>query len=239
MKLSTIRNALIKQTLIVVVILAIVAAPVLYIDSLYEEYQRKTNDIKAQGDKIASDVTTLRTQYENANKSLSSYEGIKEKQETKMLTVSKVYLRDVITNSRKKYYFGNDSFDISMTDVKPREGEKYKLSKVFAESSDVTIKLSATSDGDIFSLVKDLQDSFSAIKFSSLHLSMDKELDNNALVAIKDSGFSALINADISFTWSGLQYIKAEDIADPLIENNKDDNSPANMQRKIRLRAPR
>jgi hypothetical protein len=208
MKISTIRNALIKQTLVVIVILAVIFAPVFYVDSLHDEYEKGIVDIKAKVDSVAAEANSLLAQYEAAHKGITAYNEIKQKQDQKLLTVSKVSLRDIIVGIRKKYNF--DNFEADMSDVRSR-GAQYKLSSLFAESSDVTLKFNASSDIDVFLLIQSLQNSFPLVKISSISLSLVKGLDSQALLQIKNAGLAPLVNAEIKFIWSGLRNVKTDD----------------------------
>jgi len=232
MKIGTIRKALLKQTVVVIVVLAIVSAPVFYVDYMYDDYLAKGKNIETEGNAIASKVSILLSEYENANSKLSDYNLVKEKQEQKMLTVSKSILRDVVAAIRKKYSF--DKFDVEMSDVKPKVGGQYNKPQFFAEESNVTVKLNSMSDEDVFFLIQSFQNAFSSIKFTSVKISRDHDLDKNSLLAIRNSCFSPLVSADIAFTWSGLQSVKKDD-AVPLMEE-KDDK---NQERRVRVRLDR
>jgi len=224
MKLATVRNALIKQTIIVGAVIAVVVAPVLYLDSMSTNYDAEIQKNQAQSDAISKELITLLSQSDNANGQILAYNEIKQKQDKKLLTISKTTLRDAILLARKKYKFEN--FDVDMGAIKTREGEKYKLATVFTETSDINIKLSASSDLDVFALMRSLQESFSTIRFTKLKLTLAKDLDNTALLAIRNTGFAPLVNGEIVFTWSGIKNVK-NDEPEPSAKKEEKPTEPA------------
>ena len=106
-----------------------------------------------------------------------------------------------------------------MGDVKPRDGEKYNLKTILAEAITVTIKMDAISDLDVFLIIQSLKNAFPVVHFSSMKLTLAKDLDNNSLLEIKKTGFSSLVKGEFSFIWSGLKDVKTED-AQSLLDKN-------------------
>lgn len=210
MKLSTLRIALIKQTIVVVIIIALVSAPVFYADYKNEDYNKQNQELQAQTDLIVKDAAELLSQYSNATSNLDFYNEIEKKKKENILSVNKIILRDAVFNIRKKYNFG--VFDVVMSDIKPSENATYKLSNVFVEYSTVNIKFSATTDIDVFSMMQELQKSFSSIKFNSMKMNISKDFSDAALFDIKNSCFSPLVNGELSFIWSGLQNVKTDGV---------------------------
>lgn len=210
MKISTVKSSLIKQSIILLVALSVVAAPVFYIDYLCDVYAEKIKRTNAENNGLANELTQLTTQANNANSWLVSYSDIIKKYSDKKLSVNKNVLRDNIVELRKKYKFG--SFDANISSIKQKEGDKYKTkSKIFAEDGDVSIKLAALSDVDVFLLIQSLKANFTAIRFTKFNLSLAaKELDSSVLLSIRNSGFTPIVNADITFTWSGLQNLDVD-----------------------------
>ena len=211
MKFSTIRNALIKQTIVVIIVLGAVIAPVIYANSLNEEYDQKIISLKSEADTIAKNVSDLFREYNDATNMMMTYSDIQQKRENKMLTVNKLALRDVIVGTRSKYAFAN--LDVNMGEVKPREGGQSKLTTVMIEESPITINFNAMSDVDIFGLVEALQTAFVGFNFTHMKLTLLKEVDNTVLLSIQQSGFEPLVNAKIDLVWAGLQAVKA--VSDP------------------------
>jgi hypothetical protein len=235
MKLATIKKALIKQTIVVVFSIALVSAPAFYANYLYEDYATQSKNVESQGNIVAAEVATLLAQFESANSDLNAYNEIEQKKTNNMLNISKALLRDTIAEVRKTYNFAD--FDVNMSDVKAKVGDKYKLETVFAEDSNVTIKFSAMSDADAFFLMQSIQNSFSAVKLTSIKLSIDKSLDASALLEIKNACFSSLVKGEIAFTWSDLQNVKKDD-TEALTRKAKgsEQNAIQEPQRRIRLR---
>lgn len=239
MKISTIRNALIKQTIIVVVILGVFSGIVLYVDSFDEECDQNIKKLESQTDGIVKQVADLSLEYNKVMGYIATYNEIKQKQDNKMLTVNKFALRDSIIRARSKYYV--DNLDVKMDEIKPIVGDKYKRTTAFIESSNITINLSGLSDLDILGIVKVLQKSFSGIKFTSLKFSLAKDLDNTALIAVKDTGFSPIVNGKLTFTLFGLRNVNSAD-NDLLNDVDKgvsqDSGRDNNSNKRIRLRRP-
>ncbi len=203
MKINVMMREFTKQTAIVIAVLSVVGGLVYYILSLDEEYNGKIQNIKAQSSKISSDANALIKQYSEVTNGMSLYNEIKQKRENNMLTVSKLSLRDAVAAARNKLAISN--IDVEMGEIKAIAEPNYKLTTVFAESSVVTIKLSAVTDLDIMSFVSHLQDSFSALKFNDIKINKVKDLDGSSLTEIKKTGFSPLVGATINFTWYGMQ----------------------------------
>ncbi len=239
MKISTIRNALIKQTIVVVVILGVFSGIVLYVDSFNEECDRNINQLVSQTDGIVRQVADLSLEYNKVMGYTATYNEIKQKQDNKMLTVNKLALRDAIVKARSQYHV--DNLDVKMEEIKPLVADKYKRTTAFIESSNTTINLSGLSDLDILGIVKVLQKSFLGIRFTSLKFSLAKDLDNTALIAVKDTGFSPIVNSKLTFTLFGLRNVNSTD--NDLL-NEVDKVAPQNSGRgnnnnkRIRLRRP-
>lgn len=242
MKISTIRNAFIKQTMIVVGIIGVFVAIVWYVDSMNEESDAEINKLKMETDGIVKQVADLTLEYNKVTADMDTYNEIKKKQEDRMLMVNKRELRDVISGSRTKYF--TDDLDVKMGEIKPLTGDKYKTPTVFIESSNTTISLNALSDLDILGLVKVLSESFSGIKFTSLKISMAKPVDNASLISIKDTGFTPMVNGKMDFILFGLRNVNQND--NELLNDTGGDsqqqgpagNQNPNNRRMIRLRRP-
>lgn len=209
MKVSTIRNALIRQTIIVSVIVGVIGGGLWYVSSLDTECDANIGKLKQEADDITKQADSLAAEYSKVTSTMKVYKEIKQKQDNKMLSVNKLVLRDVIAGYRNKTYF--DSPDVKMDEIKSLEGEKYKRSTAFIESSVVTINMKAISDVDVLGLIRTLEKSFSSIKFTSLHFLSEKHVDNAALIAIKDTGFVPMVSAKITFTLFGLRNINSAD----------------------------
>jgi hypothetical protein len=206
MKISTIKKNLIKQSAIVVVIVGLAGGILWFLDSLDGECDMDINRLKAQTNDLSNQVLNLTTEYSKVESYADIYKEIEKNQRDKKLTVDKTILRNVIAGARNKYYL--DSLDVKMGEIKPYDGDKYKRESVFIESSDVTINLNTLSDLDIFGLVRALETSFSGVKFTSFNMSSVKNLDNAALITIKDSGFTPIVSGKIAFKLFGLHNIK-------------------------------
>lgn len=237
MRISTIRNVLIKQTAIALALVGVFIGIVLYVDSFNEECDRKINQLKAESDGIIRQVAELSSNYNKVISDMSIYNDIKKKEDNKMLMVSKVALRDAIAGARNKYYL--DGLDVKMEAIKQPIGDKYKKNTSFIESSDTTINLNALSDLDILGLVKTLDTSFLGIKYTSLKLSLPKDLDNAALISIKDTGFAPIVTGKLTFTLLGLRNVNGPD--NDLNDESKgvlDTDVDADGKKRIRLRLP-
>lgn len=241
MKISTIKKAFIKQSIVVSVIVGVIGGILWYVDSLDGECDQDISNLNRQTNNIRMQVVNLSTEYNKATGYLDLYEEIKKNQDNKMLTVNKMTLRDVIAGVRSKYYL--DSLDVKMGEIKPYAGDKYKRETGFIESSDITVNLNALSDLDVFGLMQTLQTSFSGVKFTSLKISSVKDLDNTALVTIKDTGFTPIISGKIVFRLFGLHNIKEDekdllsDSEGALQQNSGKNNSTGDDgSRRIRLR---
>lgn len=202
MRISTVRKALVKQSIVVVVLLCLVGGGLWYVDSLDSECDENISKLKSQADAIAKQVVDLTAELDKAIGYTAVYDEIKLKRESNMLTISKAVLRDVIAGTRSKYY--SDDLDVKMDEVKPHVGDKYKRDAVFIESSGVNISLNSLSDLDVLWLVQTLQESFLGMKMTSLKLSTVRRLDSAALIAIKDNGFLPIVKGEISFRLFGL-----------------------------------
>lgn len=209
MKISDIRKTLIKQTIIALVIVGVFIGALFYLDSYNEEFDKNISTLKSQADGIMRQVASLSLEYSEVVGNMAVYNDIKKKQDEKKLMVSKLALRDAIAHAREKYHL--DALDVKMDEVRELAGNKYKRNAVFMESSNTTINLSGLTDLDILWLMKYLSQTFLGIKFTSLKLSAGVDVDNAALISIKDSGFSPIANAKITFTLFGLRSVNSDD----------------------------
>jgi hypothetical protein len=239
MKISTIRNTLIKQTIVAFVIVGIFIGIVMYVDTFNEECDRNISRLKSESDNIITKVADLSLEYHKVLDYMPTYNEIKQKQGNKLLMVNKLALRDAIAGVRTKYYL--DNLDVKMDEIKPLTGDKYKRSTSFIEASNVTIGLNGLTDLDIFGLVKILAESFPGLKFNSIKVSLEKSLDNNALIAVKDTGFSPIVNAKLAFTLFGLRDVNSpnnELIDDPSKDSPQNYGADNNGKKRIRIRRP-
>lgn len=209
MKISVIRNTLIKQTIIALGIVGVFVGVVMYLDSFDEEYDRNINMLKSQSDGIMQQVNNLSLEYSKVVNNMVMYGEIKQKQEGKLLMVSKAALRDAIAGAREKYYI--DNLDVKMDEIKALSGDKYKRPTAFIESSNTTINLNGLTDLEIFGLIKTLQQTFLGIKFTYFKFGLGTNFDNATLVAIKDTGSVPIVNTNIKFTLFGLRSVAADD----------------------------
>jgi len=237
MKIPAIRKAFIKQTVIVIGVLAVFAGLVWYIDSFNDEFDKDISQLNNETSTLARKVVDLNLQYSKVTSNMILYNDIRRKQENKMLMINKPALRDAIANSRNKYYF--DGIDVKMGEIKPLAGDKYKTNTTFIEASNTSITIHALTDLDVLGLIEVLQNSFSGIKFTSLKITAEKSIDNAALIAVKDTGFSPIVNARMNFTLFGLRNVNASD--NELLNDGSGAQTPAtvpggNMTRNKRIR---
>ncbi len=209
MKINTIRKSFIKQTVIVVGVLAVFASLVWYVDSFNEEFDKDINQLNTETNTLAKNVADLTVQYSKVTSNMALYNDIRRKQENKMLMINKLALRDAITSSRSRYFF--DDIDVKMGEIKPLAGDKYKTSTTFIEASNTSISINALSDLGALGLVEVLQNSFSGIKFTSLKLTQSKPIDSASLIAVKDTGFAPIVSVKMNFTLFGLRNVNATD----------------------------
>lgn len=209
MKISDIKNILIKQTIIALLIIGVFVGAVLYLDSFNEDYDREINMLKSETDGIMQKVANLSLEYTKVVGNMAIYNDIKQKQDEKMLEISKIALRDSIAGTRDNYYI--DNFDVKMDEIKPLTSDKYKRNTAFIEASNTTISVNGLTDVDILGLVKTLKQTFLGIKFTSLKLSLGTAVDNAVLISIKDSGFVPIINSKMTFTLFGLRNVTKDD----------------------------
>lgn len=231
MKISTIRKAFIKQSLIILGIITVVSSVVFYVDMIDGEYIQNSVNQKAQADLIAKQVADLSTEYAGVNSSTDIYNEINLKKEKKMLTVSKQLLKDTITSVKDKYYF--DNVKVKMDELKTRSEDKFKKEKIVVESSNVNIELDSLSDIDVFGLIDSIQSSFSSARLLNLKLTA-KDINSVNLLAIKEKGFLPLVSAKITLSLSGFREINDKSI-EPLLEETDKQNKP-NFEPRIRLR---
>jgi len=239
MKVPAIKKAFIKQTAIVIGVLAVFASLVWYVDSFNEEFDKDISRLNTETNTLAKNVADLTIQYSKVTSNMALYNDIRSKQENKMLMINKIALRDAIAGSRSKYFF--DDIDVKMGEIKPLAGDKYKTNTTFIEASNTSISINALTDIDVLGLVEVLQNSFSGIKFTSLKLAAAKPIDNASLIAIKDTGFTPIVNAKIAFTLFGLRNVNATDNE---LLNDGGNAQPAassgglTKNKRIRLRQP-
>lgn len=235
MKISDIRNVLIKQTIVALVIIGIFVGAVLYLDSFNEECDRNIAMLKSQSDAITKQVADLTLEYSKVVGNMSVYNDIKKKQDERMLMVSKSALRSAIDGARAKHYI--DNFDVKMDEIKALAGDKYKRNTVFIEASNTTINVNGLTDLDIFGFIDTLKQRFLGVKFTSLKLSLGKAVDSTTIISIKDSGFVPIVNSKITFTLFGLRNVNAEDkeLLEGIGKNNQPDMNNENRNL-IRLR---
>lgn len=209
MKIADIRKVLIKQSIIVLVIVGVLVGGIFYLESLDEECDRNINSLKAEADGIIKQVADMSLEYNNVVSSMAAYNEIKQKQDKKMLMINTSALRDEINKVREKNHLSD--LDVKMEGAKPLSGDKYKRSTAFIESNNINISFNALTDIDVLELINNLEHAFIGIKFTGLKLTLSKNVDNAMLIAIKDTGFSPIINAKLAFTLFGMRNVTVDD----------------------------
>ena len=218
MKSITIKKDLARQTTITLIIIGCFGGGAFGLQSLDDYYAEQVVVTKNQGDNAASQASELLAQYDIATSSVNKYQNIMDNVGSGKFTVSRDVLSNKINEIRKKYNFAG--FDINMSDIKPIDGDQYKTKSITTDTSGLTIKLDAMSDADVFAMVKDLQESFSAFKINSFTINSKKELNNSDLIQIKNSCFAPLVSANISASWYGWHETKSISV-DPAMDNKK------------------
>lgn len=209
MKLSTVRNELIKQTAIVLVAISILGGILWYIISLNDESYTEITNLNNQVSTISRQTSDLSTEYGKVNNVMDDYLMVKDKIEKKMLDIDKNALRDVIAEVK-----GERNLDISevkINEVKELSGDKYKRESTYIESGNISITAKSSSDVDILHLMKTLEIKFSGIKFNSLSFITKKEINDSTLSEIRSSGFSPIVESKINFNIFGLRNAKVID----------------------------
>ncbi len=196
--------------------LATVGGAVLYVAALDEDCDKEIANLKMVTDNTVKQALDLSQEYNKASNDLALFNEIKKKRDNKLLAISKLALKSVISGARSKYIL--DSLDVKMEEPKVMEGPEYKKESLAIESGNVTIGLNALTDLDVLGLIQAMDKEFWGIKFTSVKISLEKELDAASIIAIKDTGFTPIVNAKLTFTLFGLRNIAS--IADSLTEGD-------------------
>ncbi len=235
MKIAVVRNRLIKQSSIVGVVIILFGGIMFYLDSLVEESDNNINSLRGQVDSVTRQVMDLSNEYGKVTNIMDEYRLIKQKQSEKMLDIDKKALRDAIAEIRNKNHL--DVSEVKVSEIKTLSDPKYKRDAVFVESSDISITANAVSDLDILALIKKLEQGFSGVKFTSFSMKLAKDLDNSVLLAVKETGFTPMINGKINLTLFGLHDVVAVD-NDLMVDGDgkSPQNRPANAPVNSRMR---
>ncbi len=209
MKISVVRNKLIKQSVIVFSTVTILGGVLWYISSLNDENDASINSLNSQVNSVSKQASDLSAEYSKVNSVMDDYLMIKEKQQKKMLDIDKNALRDAMAEVRDKRNI--EVSEVKINDIKELSGPQYKLESAFIEAGNVTISTKSLSDIDIFYLIKTLENRFSGIKFSNLNLTLVKDINDTTLSEIKKSGFMPIVESKMNFTIFGIRDVNIVD----------------------------
>lgn len=226
MKVSIIRKSLIKQSAVALILLMLSYGVVWYVESLNYENDKSINYLRMQVDNLTRQSIDLSSEYSKVTNIIDEYNEIKNKQENNRLDVNKLVLRNVMASARSKYYL--DNMEVKMDEIKPLDDNQYKRDSVFVEYSNVSVKANSLSDSDVFGLIQELQNYFVGVKVISLRIKRLKELDEPSLIAIKDTGFTPMVESNFTFTLFGLRSVQAVQ-SELSIDGNISDSSASGI----------
>lgn len=226
MKVSIIRKSLIKQSAVALILLMLSYGVVWYVEFLNYENDKSINYLRMQVDNLTRQSIDLSSEYSKVTNIIDEYNEIKNKQENNRLDVNKLVLRNVMASARSKYYL--DNMEVKMDEIKPLDDNQYKRDSVFVEYSNVSVKANSLSDSDVFGLIQELQNYFVGVKVISLRIKRLKELDEPSLIAIKDTGFTPMVESNFTFTLFGLRSVQAVQ-SELSIDGNISDSSASGI----------
>lgn len=209
MKISVVRNKLIKQSVIVFSTVTILGGVLWYISSLNDENDASINSLNSQVNSVSKQASDLSAEYSKVNSVMDDYLMIKEKQQKKMLDIDKNALRDAMAEVRDKRNL--EVSEVKINDIKELSGAQYKLESAYIEAGNITISTKSLSDLDVFYLIKTLGNRFSGIKFSNLNLTLAKDINDSALAEIRKSGFVPIVESKMNFTIFGIRDVNIVD----------------------------
>jgi hypothetical protein len=207
MKMSIVRNTLIKQSIIVTVALVVVIGVAVFVDSLNEQYAQEASTLKSETDAIVREVSALNAEYSEFNGNLELHRSIQQEIKDGRVALQQEALRRVFTKARERFVFDNFKANVGASSL--REGEKYKRTTMQVNALEVSITTDALSDEEMYGLMQEIHKGFSSIRFTQLKMDVNTPVDNTVLQRINESGFAPLVKAEMKFVWAGMM-----DVAD-------------------------
>ncbi|MEZ5690738.1 MAG: hypothetical protein R3D71_03610 [Rickettsiales bacterium] len=233
MKISDIRNKLIKQTVIITLILIFISCIIWYLLMVDSDYESEINGLKTEVNNFTRNANSLAAEYKEVVGLANKYEDIQDKQRKNMLIVSKTVLRDKVGSIRSKYNL--DITEVRMSGIVPSNKPEYNRQTSFIESSVVDLKMNTLSDLDVLQFIGNLSKLFSGVRINSLKMSVNSDIDNKVLLEVKSGGFFPVVKTELSFTLFGIRGLNNMD--DGLTEENTNSSfQPTKNNSRIRLR---
>jgi len=204
MKYEAIKRKLITESSVTMALLAVIGALTYFLGTIYEESDRKKNEMQTQVASVTNERQSLENKYQKIHQNFDLYRYLMEKNQTNGLSVDRQILRAKVEEFKTRYFLNDLS--ITMGPVQELTGSPYRYKSSVMVASELTIDFDTLTDEDIFSFTKALEEELpGGLKITRFTLSRESKVTDEALRTIAKDGQFSMVKGEVRFRWLGIK----------------------------------
>lgn len=211
MKHQQLRKRLLIESGIVIAVLGIIGGATYFVSSLRDDYASRKNAMEGQVSAVTNESNALREKFIRIQKDKNLYDLVMTMNDSDMLSHSSGLADKKLKEYESAYNFNSWTLDSSVSQL-ALEDAKYKRKTHLIIPRDAIFNVEALTDEHIYDMMTAMQGEFpGAVSFTSLKLTRQSMLTDEALRTITQKGSAPLIKGEIKFTWFGIDPVDPEE----------------------------
>lgn len=208
MKYQQLKLQLIKESGILLGILAVIGGVTYYLGSVSDDFTSKNQALEGSVSAITGETNTLRDKYSKVQQNTSLYQEVMQKNAKEGLYINRQHIREKFNQFKNRYTLNN--LRLSMAPVEQMADLKYKRKTSEIVSSNVTVSFDTLSDEEVYSLLDAMgREMTGAPKITKMIIARPAGgLTEEMLKIIGLRGSYPLVKGELGFTWLGIRPIE-------------------------------
>lgn len=210
MNIAPIRKNIIKESVIFLVIIGVLAAGTLYLVMLTDDYAQEKAKATSSAGQLLAEKRTIETNFTAVQSNIAFYEESQRRAKNPGLFIDSQAVRDLFNNYQGRYSFKKLSVEMQPI-VSLAPDAKYTRKYFTATKTTAKVVMEALSDEDVYDMVAAMQRELAGFaKITSFTVVKKLELSKDILAEVRKHGTYPVVSAEMSFDWYGLRSTDAD-----------------------------
>lgn len=205
-KLQFLRKRLIRETFIYIGLFVFEIAAAYFLLSLRDSYIEEGNALVGQMSSLNGQTTSLKDQFDKAQKSMPIYLEISKKRDEAGLSLDRQKVKDTVDKLKDQHYM--PSMRLSVSPVADSKEARMVRKTAQMITSEVGIRFEAVSDEELFAFIqavpKELPGAVRMVKFGFNRIN---PVSDDQLLAITQKGAVPMVSGEMQFLWMGIRAV--------------------------------
>lgn len=206
MQIESIRKKLLKETVLALTGLIVVAGITYFLDDYALGYRAETENMKKQVDGKINDTKKLQEKFVKVQTHTGLYEEYLKQSQQGGMSVEPSMVVSRLSELANKYYIHSGGNKITVGKPEELKDDRYNTATSQVIAAEVKLPFEALTDEDVYAFVRAVGESMPGIvRFKKFTIKRESKVTDQVINAITKEGKYKLVSGEVHFTVYGIR----------------------------------